>query len=59
MEILRSKPKETRLYDILAVQPDATEHEIKKSYRKLALQFHPDKNPEGGEKVLFPVVHTD
>lgn len=41
--------RDTKFYDLLGVAPDADEPTIKKAYRRQALKYHPDRNPDNPE----------
>ena len=51
---------EQSYYEILGVDEKATTKEIKKAYRKLALQWHPDKNLDNREEAeaQFKLIGT-
>ncbi|KAJ1982891.1 DnaJ-like protein [Dimargaris xerosporica] len=46
-------PLETEYYDLLQVHPQATAAEIKRQYYKLAMKYHPDKNPDETGQETF------
>ncbi|GFZ43891.1 DnaJ homolog subfamily C member 7 homolog [Saitozyma sp. JCM 24511] len=53
---MSKKVKDTTLYDVLGVTPEATDIELKKAYRKKAIQYHPDKNPSPEAETMFKEV---
>ena len=44
------------LYEILGVEKNATESKIKKAFRNLILNFHPDKNNDVEEDIYYHII---
>lgn len=54
----RKKADTSKFYDLLGVDKNATDSEIKKAYRKLAMKHHPDKGGDPDKFKEMTAAHT-
>ncbi|KAF2605817.1 hypothetical protein F2Q68_00045274 [Brassica cretica] len=55
----KNMSRETQVFDpfsILGLEPGVSDSEIKKAYRRLSIQYHPDKNPDPGRNLIVVVA---
>ena len=45
-------------YEVLGVNENASETEIKKAYRSLSLKYHPDRNSDGNSTTKFQEINA-
>lgn len=48
--------KKKDYYQVLGIKSSASDREIKKAFRKLAIKYHPDKNQEKGAEEKFKEI---
>jgi len=56
LEMVTKLKKCKDYYEVLGVNKESTDSEIKKAYKKLALQMHPDKNKAPGSAEAFKAI---
>jgi len=56
MQFSNKEGRGKRLYSVLEVDPNATDEEIKRSYKRLAIKYHPDKNPDPASAERFKEI---
>src|SRR3990172_1684023 len=50
-------PDKRDCYEVLGVPPNASDEEVKKAFRRLALEYHPDRNNRGDAEERFKEIN--